>query len=222
VEVPIHSGECKLQDEPQCEELISSLEVAINQYVKPYNHLSGKRLSELAGKLESEWGGYFEKSRPQTLLDSMFTTFMEQSYFSQNRLLGPMSRQWFAIHPSLVIENVGNAIDGDELAPALAIEWIGVNWWDKKTSAVGYPIGISLSSVYSDRSSAKDIGHGLMFHFDNSFSLGITNHDGETGFYVTVDVLNIFAKKKQRINHYKDEITGIRESVSIAISKIKH
>jgi hypothetical protein len=152
----------------------------------------------------------------------MFTTYMEHDHISQNRLVGPMPRQWFVIHPSLVVENVSNADDGDELAPAIAMEWIGINWWDKETSPIGYPIGVSLSSVYSDRSSAEDIGHGLMFHFDNSFSLGITDHDGDTGIYVTVDVLNLLAEKKQRINHYKDELNGIRDSVNTAISKIKH
>jgi len=219
-EVPVGSPECQPQGQPGCQELLDSFTVAINQYQKPYSQLSGAQLRDRAAELEQEWGRYFEESRPQTLLDSILTTYMERDYLSQHRLVGPMPRQWFVIHPSLVVENVSAAADGDQIAPALALEWIGVNWWDRQSSPIGYPIGVSLASVYSDRSSADDIGHGLVFHFGNSMSIGVTDHGGDTGVYVTVDVLNLLAEKKQRVNHYQEQLRDIRDRIDSAVSEI--
>jgi hypothetical protein len=142
----------------------------------------------------------------------VLTTAMAQDHLAQSRLVGPMEKQWFALHPSIVIENVSDAADGDELAEALAIEWIGVNWWDADSSPIKYPFGVSLVSVYSDRVDVEEVGHGLMFHFGNSMSIGITDHDGDTGVAVTVDVLSLMARKKQHWESYKTELESIIEN----------
>lgn len=203
------ADECNQADLPSCKDLFESLETAIEQYKKPYSSLSGTDLSRRTAVLSAEWNRYLEVARSQTLLDALLTTTLELDHLSQNRLVGPMQRQWFAIHPSIVIENVSDAADGDQLVEALAIEWIGVNWWNKKTSPIGYPIGISLASIYSDRSTVDDDGHGLMIHIDNSISIGWVNHGGDDGVFVTVDFLNLFAKKKKRWNEYRDKIKEI-------------
>jgi hypothetical protein len=51
-----------------------------------------------------------------------------------------------------------------------------------------------------------------MFHFGNSMSIGITDHDGDTGVAVTVDVLSLMARKKQHWESYKSELEGIIEN----------
>jgi len=212
-------GKAKLED-PGCEqsggascaELFESLKIAIRQYKKPYQHLSGRDLSDRSQILMAQWDRYFEQARAQTLWDAVLTTAMEQDHLAQNRLVGPMKKQWFMIHPSIVIENVSAAADGEELSEALAIEWIGVNWWDADSSPIGYPFGISLASVYSDRAEIEEVGHGLMFHFGNSISIGWTDHDGDEGISVTVDFLSMMAKKKQRWETFKKEIDSIVEN----------
>jgi hypothetical protein len=202
-------AECNLQGQPTCKALLDDLSTAIEQYKKPYVHLSGKKLSERTSVLRSEWDHYLETARSHTLLDATFTTFMEKEYLAQDRLVGPMQKQWFLIHPSIVVENVSDASDGDEISEALAIEWIGVNWWHEDSSPIGYPIGVSLTSVFSDRASVDDIGHGLMFHFDNSMSVGWSDHDGSDSIYVTVDFLNLLAEKKGRWGDYRKSVEDI-------------
>lgn len=205
-------ADCNLQGQPTCKALLDDLSVAIEQYKKPYVHLSGKKLSERTSVLRSEWDYYLETARSHTLLDATFTTFMEKDYLAQDRLVGPMQKQWFLIHPSIVIENISDASDGDEISEALAIEWIGVNWWHEDSSPIGYPFGVSLTSIFSDRASVDDIGHGLMLHFDNSISVGWADHDGSDSIYVTVDFLNLLAEKKGRWTDYRKSIEDIANS----------
>ena len=205
--VDLAAEECKAVDKnPGCKALFESLAVAIEQYKKPYSSMSGDELSQKTEVLTDAWNQYFDVARSQTLLDALLTSALELDHLAQDRLVGPMPRQWFAIHPSIIIENVSSAVDGDQLAEALAIEWIGVNWWDENSSPIGYPVGISLASIYSDRSNVDDVGHGLMIHIDNTVSIGWADHGGDNGFYVTFDFLNVFAEKKQRWNDYRDKI----------------
>lgn len=207
-------------DDPGCEQsggascavLFESLHTAIEQYKKPFSSRSGEDLVRRAGELMSEWDRYFEQARAQTLLDAVLTTAMAQDHLAQSKLVGPMEKQWFVVHPSIVIENISAAADGDELSEAFAIEWIGVNWWDGASSPIGYPFGISLASVYSDRVDVEEVGHGLMLHFGNSLSIGVTDHDGDTGVAVTVDFLSLMAKKKQHWEDYKKGIETIIEN----------
>lgn len=205
----VESEQCKKPEFPTCRALLESLAVAINQYKEPYVKYSGKDLTKKTTLLKGYWEGYFEEARSQTLLDSIFTTYMEQDYLSQDRLVSPMEKQWFLVHPSIVIENVGDAIDGEQDQVALAVEWIGVNWWDKETSPIGYPVGISIASIYSDRPGVDDVGHGLMFTFDNSISVGWADHGGDNGFYVTVDFLSLVSEKQGRWEDYKKEIRSL-------------
>ena len=208
---------CQQSGGASCAELFESLKIAIEQYKKPVDSLAGSDLSVKAGLLMQDWDRYFEIARPQTLWDALFTTVMEQDHLAEDRLVGPMDRQWFVVHPSIVIENISAAEDGDELSEALAIEWVGVNWWNADTSPIGYPFGISLTSVYSDRVEVEEVGHGLMLHFGNSISLGWTDHDGDDGWLVTVDFLSLMARKKQHWESYKDNLEAIFEAEKQAI-----
>lgn len=203
---------CMQSGGASCAELFESLKIAIRQYKKPYEHLSGRALADRAEVLMKQWDRYFEEARSQTLWDAVLTTAMEQDHLAQSRLVGPMQKQWFVIHPSIVIEHIDDADDGDKMSEALALEWIGVNWWDGDSSPVGYPFGVSLASVYSDRAEIEDVGHGLMLHFGNSMSIAVTDHDGDTGVAVTVDFLSLMAKKKQRWETYKKKIDSIIEA----------
>jgi len=204
-ELDPNSTECR--QPPGCNILFDALETAINQYKIPQGHLAGLNLKEKSAILKNEWIDYLDNARSQTLLDSWLTTHMELDYLAQDRLVEPMSTQWFLIHPSLVIENVNKAADGNAVTEALAIEWIGFNWWSEKTSPLGYPFGASLTTTYSDRAEVEDQGIGFMLHFNNSLSVGITDHGGDKGWFVTLDVLSLFSQKKQRWNDYWDAKT---------------
>ena len=111
-------------------------------------------------------------------------------------LVGPPERQWIAMHPDLVHELVPGEMDGNEDGVGISIEWIGVNWWRKASSPLGRPFGLSLVSVYSDRIEVDNVGHGLMFHLDNRFSLGWTRRGDENGFFLSIDLYRAVMDKK--------------------------
>lgn len=208
----VDSEECKSTTGRSCKILLESLAIAINQYKEPYVKFTSADFTEKVSVLNTLWERYFETARSQTLWDAVLTTTMEQDYLAQDRLVGPMPKQWFLVHPSIVIENVGSAAEGNQVKQALAVEWIGVNWWSKQSSPIGYPFGVSLASIYSDRPEVEDSGHGVMFTFNNAFSIGWADHDGDNGVYVTIDLLNLFAEKKERWNHYRDKIQDLKFS----------
>ena len=141
-------------------------------------------------------------ARSQTITDIWITTLIEKDHLSQGHLVGPMPRQWTALHPNIVIENVRGAASGNQLENALAIEWFGVNWWDKDTSPVGFPFGISLTSLYSDRANSDNVGHGIMFHINNKFSFGWASHGGDDGYYITLDLLKLVGDNKKKWKKY--------------------
>ena len=206
VEGDVDTASPKCNEAPSCKVLLESLAVAINQYKEPYVRLSANATSKKITVLRKAWDNYFEEARSQTLWDAVLTTNMEEDHLTQDRLVGPMQRQWFLVHPSLVIENVSDAFDGEETQQGLAVEWLGVNYWNKETSPVGMPLGISLASIYSSRPNVDDAGHGLMLTFNNSLSIGWADHGGDDGYYVSVDFLGLLTKKKERWTDYKDKI----------------
>lgn len=198
------STECN--QTPSCEELLKSLAIAINQYKEPYVRLSAEATTKNITILRKSWDNYFEEARSQTMWDAVLTTSLEKRYLTQDKLVGPMQRQWFLVHPSLVVENASNALDGEEAQQGLAVEWFGVNWWNKETSPIGTPFGISLASIYSSRPSVDDVGHGIMLTFSNSLSIGWADHGGDDGYYISVDFLSLLTEKKERWKDYKKNI----------------
>jgi hypothetical protein len=151
--------------------------------------------------LADDWDAYFEQGRPQTFWDIAVTTLFEYRHIKTDHLTGPPARQWFVLHPNVVIENLDSAPDGSQLKGAVSIEWIGVNWWNLKI-----PFGISLSSLYSDRKDAADVGHGLTLYFANKYCIGWANHGGKNGFFVSLDALQLIDSKKSKLQNYRDQI----------------
>ncbi|WP_196140845.1 hypothetical protein [Aliikangiella sp. G2MR2-5] len=198
------SPEC--QQAPTCGELLNALAIAINQYKEPYARLSAEAATKKITILRKSWDTYFEEARSQTLWDAIVTTKMEEDHLTQDRLVGPMQRQWFAAHPSIVVENVRDALDGSKTQQGLAVEWFGVNWWNKEASPIGVPFGISLASIYSSRPEVDDAGHGIMMTFNNALSIGWADHGGDDGYYVSIDFLSLLTEKKERWNDYKKRI----------------
>lgn len=156
--------------------------------------------------LAEDWDRYFEQGRPQTFADICVTTVMERRHFQTDHLVGPPSRQWFVLHPNVVIENVNAAPDGSQLKGAIAMEWFGVNWWNLKV-----PLGISLCSLYSDRKDVDDLGHGVMVYVANKFCLGWVNHGGDQGFFVSMDLLRLVDSKKSKLDAFRSQLSKFKK-----------
>ena len=68
------------------------------------------------------------------------------------------------------------------------------------------PFGIALVTTYSDRATVDSVGHGVMFHIDNDYSVGVTDHGGDTGVFVTIDLLKFIQGKEKRFNAYRSKV----------------
>ncbi len=191
---------------PGCVAGLMALQQAIEPYKAAFTHCSAKDTADNVARLTANWQRYLDEARSQTFTDMLLTSYLEKDHLTKNYLTGAMKRQWFFLHPDIVIENVHKAIDGSNTQEGIVIEWLGVNWWDKKSSPLGFPFGVSLSSLYSDRQNIDDIGHGIMFHFDNRYSLGWASHGGDNGIYISIDLLDSIQNKKSQWNKYKTQI----------------
>lgn len=148
----------------------------------------------------AKWDKYSENSRFQTFIDVAFTSWVYRKHFSRaDDLITPPPLQWFALRPSLVIEHLSDAPNGNRDEPALALEWIGINAWDMKL-----PLGVSVTSVYADRATGKSVGHGLTFHVNNSFSFGFASRGGgDNSIYFNIEFLDWAGAKQDKLKAYR-------------------
>lgn len=150
--------------------------------------------------LSNSWDIYIEESRSQTWLDEYATKLFYSP--DEEKLIGPPTIQYFFLHPSLLIENVSDALDGEQQQEAIGLELVGFNFWKSEI-----PFGMSYGWVSSDRQSIKDKGTAIFFHIDNSYTFGFTEHDNDSGWFISVDLLKAFSDKKSDIKKWKGEFS---------------
>jgi hypothetical protein len=150
---------------------------------------------------EAKWDNFSDNSRFQSFIDIAFTSWVYRKHFSRSDdLITPPPLQLFALRPSLVYEHLSDAPNGDRDEPALALEWLGFNAWDWNV-----PFGMSVTSVYADRSTGKSVGHGLTFHVNNAFSFGFTNRgSGDNSFYINIELMDWFGQKEDMLKAYRE------------------
>jgi hypothetical protein len=210
----LEEGHLTKEDEKACEEnaafkapcsvVLLQLKQAIYPYQLNATAFSAHDTYLKLGALSRQWDSYFEGARSQSFVDIALTSLFERKHFKSDTLVGPPERQWFLLHPNLVVENIQAAPDGENSKLALTIEWIGVNWW--RDSLIGIPFGVSLTSLYSDRPGVRDVGHGVSLYFDNKYVVGYANHGGKNGVFVSMDVLKLFEDKTKQAERYRDWI----------------
>ncbi|HKK06684.1 MAG TPA: hypothetical protein VKA50_12640 [Gammaproteobacteria bacterium] len=200
------NGKCLVKYSEPCNKLFDEYGKVFDQYKSSYTKLTAHQTLEKLDRLSLQWDTYLEQARSQTTLDLLLTTAMESRHFKQGHLVGPPARQWSTLHPSLVYEHFSKAKGDEKYKVGVAIEWFGVNWWNKTSSPLGIPFGVSLASTYNDWGDSPSAGHGLMFHFDNRYSVGWSRRDGENSVYVSIDLMNAIADKKQQFDEYKSRM----------------
>jgi hypothetical protein len=197
---------CGPGNDQGCKALLEDLAVAVNDYKASYRDLSLQKTRNALATLSSEWDSFLANARSQTLLDLGLTTFLERKHFDKDYLVGPPRRQWALLHPSLVIEHASDAPAGDRDKLTGAIEWLGVNWWSDSSPLFGVPFGISVASVYADRPGFESVGHGVMLHVDNKYSLGWASRSGDNSFYLSLDLLKFIEDKQKQFERYKENM----------------
>lgn len=187
-----------------CLAVLKDLDQAIYPYQRNVNAYNAHQTKVKLSLLSKEWDAYFDSARAQSFADVAATTLLERRHFEKRYLVGPPARQWFVLHPNVVMEYAEGAPAGDKLKPALIVEWIGVNWW--RDSLLRIPVGISLATLYADRPGVKGVGHGVTLYLDNKYAIGYAYHDGESGVYFSYDLLKLFEDKQKQAERYRDLI----------------
>ncbi|MBC52751.1 MAG: hypothetical protein CMQ34_02840 [Gammaproteobacteria bacterium] len=178
-----------------CRDLFNDFADAFNPYRSAYDRLYDN--TTLLSGMAKNWDEFLEVSKSQTLLEVWFTTLAHRGHFRSDHLVGPPSYQVIALHPQVIYNSMDKAADGNNTEFGLAVEWLGVNFWDLKL-----PFGFSVASVYADRAEVDDVGHGFLLHFDNRYSIGWADHGDEESVYVTIDLLKLIGDKRSKFDQY--------------------
>jgi hypothetical protein len=156
---------------------------------------------EKLGLYSKAWDDYFTKARSQTFLELSVNTALYKDELQKGENVLPPNYQAILFHPTVAIEYVKDAKDGEQQKDALVMEWIGINFWNARI-----PWGASIISSYSDRQSVQDNAWGVMLHVNNNYSIAYTKHDDSSGILLTVDLLKLFEDKGSNLENYKTKI----------------
>lgn len=176
-----------------CRSEVSELAEVFNGYRSPYNDLYDASNKALLQSLNRDWDRFLEVSKSQTFLEVLLTTQFQQDHFKADHLVGPPPMQVIAVHPQVVYE-ASSSID-DEFG--LAIEWIGVNFWNRKV-----PLGVSFATVHTRVNGERETRKGFMLHIHNRYSIGWAKGDDDSGVFVTIDLLKMVTDGKAQLNSY--------------------
>lgn len=186
----------------------SSCISALSEFKQIYNYAHGTisqpiayQMFEKLEDLEEEWSNFIFESKAQTLLELWINGSIYKRNEENLQFKSPPNWQLVFLHPNIMIENVPEALDGQETKEAVMIEAIGINWWQQ--DLILLPTGISLIGLYSDRADLKDWRYGAALHFDSNISFGVTYGDNHYGIFGTIDLLKLLQDKNKVLRKYR-------------------
>lgn len=204
-------------NQTECNSLADNMDVQLSckgylaEFAKQYNFGQGSVSQLQAAKtvyyldnLDHDWSRFYERAKSQTGLELIVNGAEFQRGKIAYQYSKPPNRQWVILHPGAVIEYVGAAEDGSQTKGALMLEWVGIDYWRQDRWYI--PTGASLVSVYTDRDGADDLGHGISLNFRSKFSIGVTGLNGNTGFFLSVDLWRLVQDKVSTLEAYRGEL----------------
>jgi len=115
--------------------------------------------------------------------------------------------QLILFHPDIALSYVDGASSSDDLKGAFLVEILGRNQWDwSADGTMQNARGWSVVAAYSNLSDQDDWGYGLMYHYRNRFSLGLTSTEGDIGVLLSVDLSDKLFERKAKYNGYLQEL----------------
>lgn len=184
------------------------------KFLKPFGQ---QALQELE-LLDKRWDAYYYEARPQNFLEVAFNSWrFNKQTEKQEGFLSPPDYQWIIMHPNIALEYIEDAPDGSEFQESLVLELFGRNSWSWKNQAAEMerPIGWSVIASITDRAEVEEIGWGVMFHIDHTYSFAFTDHDGDAGFLVSIDLLRFYGEWEQETRDKFDRFKGeIRDAAN--------
>ncbi|REL26498.1 hypothetical protein DXX93_07810 [Thalassotalea euphylliae] len=168
-----------------------------NSYIKEWR---SNRTLENIYQTADRWQQFSAESRYQTPIDIWFTSIIYRDQLKNlEKLPEPPDYQLFFARPSIVIDHFDKARKGDKTEYSLSVEWLGFNRWQSTI-----PWGASITSVYSDRKDGQSVGHGLMLHIYNNFSIGVVDRgNGDKSVFVSLELMDWFGQAQQKYQAYK-------------------
>jgi hypothetical protein len=183
-------------------EFIRIYQFAHSTYAQPH---AVRTYGELVS-LGKAWDRFSAESKAQTELELLINGAVFNASNDDVFFKAPPSWQVVALHPNLVIENMPDAVDGDEVKESILLEVIGIDFWQQ--DKLWLPTGASIVTLNIDRNSSSDWGYGLGLTFDNKYLLGFAHHeDDKNGVFISFDILKAFEDKRDKLVSFKDEIT---------------
>jgi hypothetical protein len=169
----------------------------------------------------AEWNYYFEEARVMYPweLTAQFESIMKAHDPNRGFLRAP-TEQTFWLHPSVAMESVIGAPDGDRLQPALVLELYGKNWWSFKSyddtkdrlTLDGWAKGFSVIATYSDVADVHNWGVGLSAHINQAYTVSTTYHGADDwAVLFNLNVIELYKNSwkptidelKQKVNDYR-------------------
>lgn len=179
-----------------CFEVLRDLQPAITAYKSGAVRRTTDEVGKQAKEYTAEWEKYLTESRSMTTLELLANTLIFRNDLNDDR---PPKWQFILLHPNIVFENVGEAPEGSELKEAFSLEYAGVNFWNWKI-----PLGVSVMSTYADRENVESFRTGLVFHINNSYSLGVSRGSDNTyGVSVSMDFIKLFTSKEKTYDSFR-------------------
>jgi hypothetical protein len=182
-----------------CMAVLEDFRVAVHATNADKNRLDMERALTNIGIYSKAWDRYFDDARSLTPWELALNTYFYKKELQKDSFVLPPKNQWFLFHPSVVIENVPEAIEGSQQKGAFSMEWVGFNRWNSKV-----PLGLSVVSTYADRQGVDNTRHGVMLHLYNDYSIGYTGIGGDDkGIFISMDLLKLTQSKESRSESYK-------------------
>ena len=186
-----------------CYLVLTQLGEAINVYKADINKNRYDDTYKILKAYDQSWSDYFNKARSQVLWEHLINSALYRSEITQDSFVKPPNYQVTFIHPTIALEYSDDAIDGEQYKNALAVEWLGINYWNKD-NFLGYPFGISYTRIYSDRPGVDDNRSGWLLHLNNRYSIGYSDDGDFKSIFVSLDLFKLFEDKKQKLDRYRD------------------
>jgi hypothetical protein len=183
-----------------CRQLLESLHASYEPLQLLVQRAYTKEVKQYLDGLQLQWDDFLTRSRAQTALELAVNSYFWRKDKTSGMFLEPPTWQLVLLHPSVVLEYVDKALDGNRSEEGLMLEVVGANWWRSKSWYV--PTGASYVLVYSDRAGLPDWANGVAVYFDSKYVLGATRRDGNTGYFISVDLLELYKDKKKTLDKY--------------------
>ena len=117
------------------------------------------------------------------------------------------TNQVILFHPDIALHYVRGADTSEELKPSFFIELIGQNSWNwASDGTMQNARGWSIIATYTHLNSGKDWGYGLMYHYRNRYSIGLTSTDGNAGLILSLDLSDKFFERKTKYKSYLENL----------------